>query len=133
MNARDVRAEIAPPVTLEARVAELAAAVDAMRRMLWPVDASGLPVPTSRERDVTNVDGPRWQVGMGWTVIAETDPADTDGIYLRDYWGQRTGDICSMDPATAIQLAGALLAAARWSGDELRSKRPVRTTERTQP
>jgi hypothetical protein len=107
-------------VALEARIEDLARTVRALQSAINPVDASGLPVPTQRTgSDITNVEGPRWQVGKNWTVIAMSEPDDEHCVFLRDYFGQSTGDINTISTRDAIQLAGALLAAARYSGDEL--------------
>lgn len=110
---------------LAAQVAELSQLVSSLQQTLNPVDASGLPVPTSFRKGsgVLGMDGPHWQVGKSFTVIAVDDPDSSDCIYTRDHYGQETGDISSLTHAEAIQVAGALLAAVRYTGDELRKRR----------
>lgn len=115
------------PADLEAlieQVKELANAVHMMQAILYPVDASGLPVPTRHEhRDQTNIPGLRWQIGKVATVIVEDDPDCAESIFLRDWYGQMSGDVSTLTPTVAIQLAGALLAAARHTQDDLASRR----------
>jgi hypothetical protein len=101
---------------LAAQVSELSQLVSSLQRTLNPVDASGLPVPTSFEKGTgaRDMDGPRWQIGKSWTVLALDEPESHDSVYIRSHYGQSTGDIESMSLAEAIQVAGALLAAARY-------------------
>lgn len=110
---------------LAAQVEELSRLVSSLQRTLNPVDASGLPLPTSFRKGsgVLGMDGPHWQIGDSFTVIALDDPDAQDCIYTRDHYGQTTNDISSLTPAEAIQVAGALLAAVRYAGDEMAKRR----------
>ncbi|WP_190824744.1 hypothetical protein [Saccharopolyspora pogona] len=110
------------------QVFKLTNAVAAIQRQLRPVDEEGLPIPSYMGRsrpdgDPTGIDGPRWQVGGSWTVIAPSDPDLRDGLFLRDYDGQRTGDVGALDIDEALRLAAALVAAARYQQDEMYRKR----------
>lgn len=109
---------------IKQQLADLTRQVRALQAALHPIDASGLPVPTCHvERDQTNIAGLRWKVGGVATVIAMDEPDSTECVYLRNYYGESTGDVDCYTTVDAIQLAGALLAAARASTDQLTKRK----------
>ncbi|WP_031470379.1 hypothetical protein [Sciscionella sediminilitoris] len=115
---------------------ELVERVRHLETVHHPVDVSGLPLPIGgADEDPcqrTDIDGLRWQVGREWTVIAQETPDHPACIFLRDRWGQDTGDVECMTAETALQLAGALVAAAKQQTDELgaaRRRKVERTTD----
>jgi hypothetical protein len=116
---------------LATQVHKLTTAVAAIQRQLRPVDEEGLPHPSymgkSRPNgDPTSIDGPRWQVGSSWTVIAASDPDLRGGLFLRDHYGQRNGDVEALDLDDALGLAATLVAAVRFQQDEMYRKRKER-------